>query len=149
MAVKFFALIAISCAALALVGCGGGSSSAESGKSDEAGLTEPKIKPPKQLPKELTIKDLEEGSGPEAVTGDEMTIKFLAVGPNGKVQYSSWNGSGEPTFSFKLGAGKIFPAWDKAVAGMKVGGRREVIFPSNLTKESGPLIYVIDLLELK
>jgi len=63
--------------------------------------------------------------------------------------------AGEP-FSFQLGAGQVIPGWDSGVAGMKVGGRRQLIIPPDQAygpqgspPAIGPdetLVFVIDLL---
>jgi peptidylprolyl isomerase len=58
-----------------------------------------------------------------------------------------------------LGAGQVIPGWDQGVAGMQVGGRRELIIPPNLAYgpqgsppaigKNATLIFVIDLLPIK
>lgn len=146
---KYFALIAMLCAALALSACGGDSSSAESGEP-EVGLTEPKIQPPEQMPKKLVIRDIKVGTGPAAERPDDMTVRYLAVDETGKVRFSSWDDEGKPAVTFKLGQSYYFPAWDEGVKGMKVGGRRELVIPASGTGQWGkPLIYVIDLLKIE
>jgi peptidylprolyl isomerase len=167
--VKPFALIVALCLALGLAACGGGSDSTsssteaattEASGSAEAGTekTKPKVTVPKGAPpKKLVIKEIEEGTGPEAKAGDEVTVQYVGVNyKTGKEFDASWD-RGEP-FSFKLGAGMVIPGWDKGVEGMKVGGRRELIIPPNLAygPEGSPpaigpnetLIFVIDLLEV-
>ena len=99
-------------------------------------------------PKEIVIKELRQGSGRPARKGDEMTIKFLALNEAGEERFSSW-GKGEPTATFKLGAGQYFTGWDKGVAGMRKGSRREVFFPASTTDKFGALLYVIDLLGIE
>ncbi|MFI5027430.1 MAG: FKBP-type peptidyl-prolyl cis-trans isomerase [Solirubrobacterales bacterium] len=114
-------------------------------------MTVPKGAPPKRL----VVKEIEKGTGAEAKAGDEVTVQYVGVNyKNGKEFDSSWSRN-EP-FSFKLGAGMVIPGWDKGVAGMKVGGRRELIIPPNLAygpagapPSIGPnetLVFVIDLL---
>ena len=34
-----------------------------------------------------------------------------------------------PGFKFKLGAGRVIKGWDLGVAGMKVGGKRQLTIP--------------------
>jgi peptidylprolyl isomerase len=168
-AVKPVALIVALCLALGLAACGGGgdstASSTEAATTEAAGAaeagaekTKPKVTVPKGAPpKKLVIKEIEEGTGPEAKAGDEVTVQYVGVNyKNGKEFDASWD-RGEP-FSFQLGAGMVIPGWDKGVEGMKVGGRRELIIPPNLAygPEGSPpaigpnetLIFVIDLLEV-
>ena len=156
-------------AALAVAGCGGSddTSSTEataesnSGATAETGgseKTKPKVVVPNgPPPKKLVIKEIEPGSGPEAKSGDEVTVQYVGVNyKTGKEFDASWD-RGEP-FPFTLGAGMVIPGWDKGVEGMKVGGRRELIIPPELAygPEGRPpvipanetLIFVIDLVEV-
>lgn len=158
------------CAALAIAGCGSSSDSSSStagGESSTAakseGSTNTKVKPEvtvpsEPAPKKLTEKEIVEGTGPEAKAGDEVTVQYVGVGYESEEEFdSSWSRN-EP-FSFTLGAGEVIPGWDKGVAGMKVGGRRELIIPSEEAygpagspPSIGPnetLIFVIDLLAVK
>ena len=166
---KALMLTVAACLALLVAGCGGssGSSSSESTASGESTAaeasggekTKPKVTVPKGAPpKKLEIKEIEEGSGAEAKSGDEVTVQYVGVDyKNGKEFDSSWSRN-EP-FSFSLGAGEVIPGWDQGVEGMKVGGRRELIIPPSLAYgEAGAppaiapnetLVFVIDLLEVK
>ncbi len=156
------------CAALAMAGCGGDSdssseSTAASGESpatEAAGgeKTKPAVTVPKGAPpKKLEVEEIEEGSGAEAKSGDEVTVQYVGVNyKNGKEFDSSWSRN-EP-FAFTLGAGEVIPGWDQGVEGMKIGGRRELIIPPELAYgEAGAppaiapnetLVFVIDLLEV-
>jgi FKBP-type peptidyl-prolyl cis-trans isomerase len=146
------------CAALLAAGCGGGSSASESSPSEtsaSAEKTKPKVHVPKGAPpKRLVVKDLEEGSGPEAKAGDEVTVQYVGVNyKSGKEFDASWD-RGEP-FTFTLGAGEVIRGWDQGVEGMKVGGRRELIIPPNLgygptgsppvIPANETLVFVVDL----
>jgi peptidylprolyl isomerase len=157
------------CAALAIAGCGGSDDSSSSSSSSfgtassAAPQTNTKVKPKVTVPgapapKKLTEKEVVEGSGAEAKSGDQVTVQYVGVGyESGEEFDASWD-RGEP-FSFTLGAGEVIPGWDQGVAGMKVGGRRELIIPSQLAygpagspPAIGPnetLIFVIDLLAVK
>lgn len=155
------------CACLLVAGCGSssdssGESTAATGESTsaEAGggeKSKPTVTVPKGAPpKKLEVEEIEEGSGAEAKSGDKVTVQYVGVNyKDGKEFDSSWSRN-EP-FSFTLGAGEVIPGWDQGVAGMKVGGRRELIIPPELAYGEagappaiGPnetLVFVIDLLE--
>ncbi|MGD0881062.1 MAG: FKBP-type peptidyl-prolyl cis-trans isomerase [Acidimicrobiales bacterium] len=112
-------------------------------------MTVPSGPPPTQL----ESADLIVGTGATAVAGDTITTNYVgACYSNGKVFDSSWT-DGAP-ISFPLGEGQVIPGWDQGLVGMKVGGRRELIIPSNLAYGAtgkgpiGPnsaLIFIVDL----
>ena len=115
------------------------------------------ITPGEAPPKELVTDDLEVGTGDEAVSGQPVEVHYVGVSWQTRKQFdASWD-RGQP-FPFQLGAGQVIPGWDRGVAGMKVGGRRELIIPPELAygPEGSPpaigpnetLIFVIDLLEV-
>jgi peptidylprolyl isomerase len=157
--------------ALAVAGCGSSSDSSSSTQSTAESSTpaksesstdlnkKPKVTVPKGAPpKKLEEKELVEGTGPEAKSGDEVTVQYVGVNyKTGKEFDASWD-RGEP-FSFTLGASQVIPGWDQGVAGMKVGGRRELIIPPELGYGSAgappaippneTLIFVVDLLAAK
>lgn len=112
-----------------------------------AKLTKPTVHPPSEAPKKIVVKDLKEGTGPPVKPGDMVTIEYLGVDLAGKEKYSSWDD--RELHFFESGDGDYFPGWDEGVKGMKVGGRREVFFPSNATQSLGPLFYVVDVLAIE
>ncbi len=112
-------------------------------------VTVPDTPPPRQL----MVRDLEEGTGPPAEEGDEVTIMYFGrYYETGKLFSASWDW-GEPT-TFKIGAGAEGEGWEEGLKGMRVGGRRELIVPSRMTTpgnvnpDVGALLYVIDLFAL-
>ena len=118
--------------------------------------TEPTVTPPKgAAPTKLETKDLIVGTGAEAKAGETVTVNYVGVLFHGGKEFdASWKRK-EP-FSFALGASQVIKGWDQGIPGMKVGGRRELVIPSNLAygpKGSGssippnaPLVFVVDLL---
>jgi len=122
-----------------------------------------KVKPviPRQsgaAPKVLIVQDLIVGTGAEAKSGDSVTVQYVGVlFANGKEFDSSWK-AGEP-FTFDLGSGGVIAGWDQGVEGMKVGGRRRLIIPSDLAYGSAgspptipanaALVFDVDLVSVK
>jgi peptidylprolyl isomerase len=155
-------LLAIAvCLALVAAGCGSSSNNSTSSGGETtaaANKTKPEVTVPKgPAPKKLVVREIEKGSGKEAVAGDEVTVQYVGVDyKNGEEFDSSW--SRDEPFTFTLGEGQVIPGWDQGVAGMKVGGRRELIIPPGLAygKAGSPpaigpnetLVFVIDLLEV-
>jgi peptidylprolyl isomerase len=116
---------------------------------------EPTVKPPGgPAPTKLEIKDLVKGTGAVAKAGATVSVNYVGVlFTTGAVFDASWKRH-EP-FSFTLGQGQVIPGWDQGVAGMKVGGRRELIIPAALAygktarpgiPANSPLVFVVDLL---
>ena len=104
-----------------------------------AGEADPDRKPkvPKgsgEPPTELVVQDLIVGKGKRAKAGDMVTVQYVGVlFSNGKQFDASWQGSRPgPGFDFPLGAGQVIPGWDQGVVGMREGGRRKLIIPSEL-----------------
>jgi FKBP-type peptidyl-prolyl cis-trans isomerase FkpA len=125
---------------------------------------------PVQIPvTQLSIQDTQIGKGTEAVSGNQVTVHYTgwlydsSAGQFHGKQFDSSRGddNNKPQpFSFVLGANQVIPGWDKGVAGMKVGGKRVLIIPSDLAYgKSGagrglipgnaPLIFEIELLAVK
>jgi len=74
--------------------------------------------------------DLKVGTGAIAQAGQTVTVHYTGWLENGK-KFDSSVDRGQP-FSFPLGAGRVIKGWDEGVTGMKVGGKRKLIIPSNL-----------------
>jgi len=105
-------------------------------------------------PSELQVTDLVEGTGAEATPGHTVSVQYVGVSySNGQQFDASWDRG--QAFSFPLGGGRVIKGWDQGVAGMKVGGRRELIIPPHLgygdrgaggaIKPGETLIFVVDL----
>ena len=74
--------------------------------------------------------DLKVGTGATAQAGQTVSVHYTGWLENGK-KFDSSVDRGQP-FSFPLGAGRVIKGWDEGVQGMKVGGKRKLIIPSNL-----------------
>jgi peptidylprolyl isomerase len=114
--------------------------------------------PAGQPPTRLETADLITGTGPVAKAGDTVTVQYvLATYSSRKVVQSSW--TAQP-FSFMLDATPeaVIPGWDAGVAGMQVGGRRELIIPPSLgygnqvpgagIAANDTLVFIVDLLKI-
>ena len=82
------------------------------------------------LPAGLTYWDIKPGTGPVAVTGHKVKVDYTGWLTNGK-KFDSSVGTGRP-FEFTLGGGEVIKGWDEGVAGMKVGGKRQLKIPPDL-----------------
>lgn len=114
--------------------------------------------PDGDAPGELTLDDLEVGSGPEATAGAEVEVHYVGVAWSDGAQFdASWDRG--DTFGFRLGAGQVIQGWDEGVQGMRVGGRRRMTIPPHLgygargaggvIKPHETLVFVVDLLAVR
>ena len=74
--------------------------------------------------------EIKQGNGAEAKPGNKVTVHYTGWLKNG-VKFDSSVDRGKP-FQFELGAGKVIKGWDEGVAGMKVGGKRQLRIPPKL-----------------
>lgn len=80
---------------------------------------------------QLMMKDITVGTGASAKAGDTVTVNYVGMLTNGTVFDASAN-HGTTGFTFPLGAGQVIKGWDQGVAGMKIGGKRELVIPASL-----------------
>ena len=115
------------------------------------GIPKPSGKPGDKL----VVKDLVVGEGPAVKPGDELTVRYVGVSySTGKEFDASWK-TKENMFQFTLGEGMVIPGWDQGIVGMKVGGRRLLVIPSELgygeegsgekIKPGETLVFAVDL----
>ncbi|HLY05425.1 MAG TPA: FKBP-type peptidyl-prolyl cis-trans isomerase [Rhizomicrobium sp.] len=99
----------------------------------------PAVAATKAAPAQLEIIDTKVGTGAVAKPGEPVTVNYTGWlyvnGAKGKKFDSSFD-HGEP-FTFPLGGGQVIPGWDKGVVGMKVGGKRTLIIPSDMGYGAG------------
>ena len=106
----------------------------------------------------LAYYDIVTGEGAEAASGQTVVVHYSGWLEDGTLFDSSVTRD-EP-FSLTLGAGGVIPGWEEGIAGMKVGGKRQLIIPPDLAYgESGAgggiipanatLIFDIELLEIQ
>jgi peptidylprolyl isomerase len=122
-------------------------------------LSKPSVTVPGgDAPADLEIVDLTVGDGPEATPGQTVVVHYVGVSFSGGKEFdSSW--SRNSPFDFQLGAGQVIAGWDRGVAGMRVGGRRQLTIPAKLAygdrgaggviKPGETLVFVVDLLGVR
>ena len=74
--------------------------------------------------------DIKVGTGAVAVAGHHVKVDYTGWLTDGK-KFDSSVGTGRP-FDFLLGGGQVIKGWDEGVAGMKVGGKRQLRIPPDL-----------------
>ncbi|BAZ86027.1 FKBP-type peptidyl-prolyl cis-trans isomerase [Dolichospermum compactum] len=74
--------------------------------------------------------ELQEGDGATPQTGQTVEVHYTGTLENGTKFDSSRDRN--QTFKFKIGTGQVIKGWDEGVISMKVGGRRQLIIPSEL-----------------
>ena len=86
---------------------------------------------------ELIKTDHKIGEGELAITGKQVVVHYTGwlydetAPENRGKRFDSSHDRGQP-FDFPLGAGHVIKGWDQGVEGMKVGGQRTLVIPSNL-----------------
>ena len=107
-------------------------------------------------PGKLESTDEVVGTGAEAVAGKKVSVHYVGTLTNG-TKFDSSRDRNQP-FEFTLGAGEVIKGWDQGVAGMKVGGKRKLVIPSDLgygAQENGKipanstLVFEVELLDVK
>lgn len=78
----------------------------------------------------VKIEVLQPGNGPEAQSGQMVTVHYTGWLTDG-TKFDSSIDRGQP-FQFRLGAGQVIKGWDEGVAGMKVGEKRKLTIPASL-----------------
>jgi FKBP-type peptidyl-prolyl cis-trans isomerase len=105
----------------------------------------------------LKYVDEKVGTGAEAKDGNRVTVHYTGTLKDGKKFDSSLDR--KQPFSFVLGARQVIKGWDEGVAGMKIGGKRKLIIPSDLAygargaggviPPNAELTFEVELLDVK
>lgn len=122
-----------SLAVLALAGCNENKVKVESKSAAPIAAAAATVVPtaaPTAVLGALQIKDVVVGTGAEAVAGHVVTVHYTGRLLTGK-KFDSSVDRGTP-FKFPLGAGRVIKGWDQGVAGMKVGGKRQLVIPPHM-----------------
>jgi FKBP-type peptidyl-prolyl cis-trans isomerase len=103
------------------------------------------------------IKDIKVGDGAEAKAGQTVSVHYVGTLTDG-TKFDSSRDRRQP-FSFTLGQGRVIEGWDLGVAGMKVGGVRQLTIPpeeaygdqgaGGIIKPGAALVFEVELLGVK
>ena len=172
---RTFATIATIAVAAALAACGSSTKIelAPSGGSTQASIpttptpppalrTKPvvHVSPSSCATKQLVKQDLVTGTGQVAQAGQTVTVNYVGVlCKTGKEFDSSWKRGQPLSTALTSGPSGVIAGWVQGLPGMRVGGRRELIIPSNLAygktgsptggiPPNAPLVFVVDLLSV-
>jgi|SRR5579864_7748264 FKBP-type peptidyl-prolyl cis-trans isomerase FkpA len=83
-----------------------------------------------KTPSGLQYWDITVGTGAEAKSGSHVKVHYTGWLTSGK-KFDSSVDANQP-FDFTVGAGDVIKGWDEGVAGMKVGGKRQLRIPPSL-----------------
>ena len=108
-------------------------------------------------PSGLKYAELAPGTGAKAAAGQQVSVHYTGWLTDGTMFDSSLSG-GQP-FEFTLGQGQVIKGWDEGVAGMQVGGRRQLVIPPSIAygdrgagsviPAGATLVFEVELLAVK
>jgi FKBP-type peptidyl-prolyl cis-trans isomerase len=110
------------------------------------------------LPNGIAYWDLAVGLGKTAAKGNTVKVNYTGWLLEEGVKFDSSYDRKQP-LEFTLGAGQVIKGWDLGVAGMKVGGKRQLRIPPELAygwrgqppdiPRNAYLIFDVELLEVE
>lgn len=106
--------------------------------------------------KNMVIEDVKIGEGRAVQEGDSVSVHYIGTLQDG-TEFDNSKKRGKP-FDFEVGAGQVIKGWDEGLVGMKVGGQRILVIPSDKAYGDagfGPipgkatLVFAIELLSIE
>ena len=114
----------------------------------------PEVEVPDEIPSELEVTVIEEGTGPEAEAGDTVIVDYVGVRTRDGVEFDNSYDRFEP-LPVVLGQGGVIAGWDQGLVGAQSGARVRLDIPSDLAYgaeargdiigENEALTFVIDV----
>ena len=106
--------------------------------------------------RKLVVQDLVQGEGAEVVSGDVVTVHYVGSLIDG-TEFENTVATGEP-LTFTVGVGDVIEGWDRGLIGMKVGGQRILVIPTDMAygnrsvgqiPANSALLFAIELLRIE
>jgi len=91
----------------------------------------PDVSIPDEIPTELKVTVLEEGTGPAAATGDTVIVDYVGVRSSDGVEFDNSYDSGEP-LPVELGSGGVIEGWEQGLVGAQTGAQLQLDIPADL-----------------
>ena len=101
--------------------------------------------------------EIKKGTGKPAQAGKKVSVHYTGWLTDGK-EFDSSRDAGEP-IHFTLGVGQVIKGWDEGIAGMKVGGKRQLRIPPELgygprgagsaIPPNATLVFDVELMDVK
>lgn len=122
-----------------------------------AALTAPEIFKPSGDVTTLEATDITPGEGDAVAAGDCIVTKYYGTLASNGTMFDE-NFTKEAALQFQVGIGQVIPGWDEGLIGMKVGGTRRLVIPSDKAygeQDSGSipansdLVFVVKLESIK
>jgi len=149
-------------ATLLFAACSGSDDNASDADTELApNPDKPEVEIPDEIPTELQVTVIEEGTGPAAEAGDTVVVNYVGVRTRDGVEFDNSYDPRAPdmpasAFPVVIGQGRVIPGWDEGLVGVQASSRIQLDIPSDLAygaTGSGALIgpdealtFVIDVL---
>lgn len=104
----------------------------------------------------LVVDDVRIGKGEVVKSGDTLTVNYVGKTQDG-IKFDSSYDRGAP-YVFTIGAKKVIEGWEKGLIGMRVGGQRILVIPSEMAygnrqvgsiAPNSALVFEVELLSLE
>jgi FKBP-type peptidyl-prolyl cis-trans isomerase len=117
----------------------------------------PLVDLPEEIPTEVTVTELEPGTGTPAADGDLVFVNYVGVLSEDGTRFAT--NFGDQPYAVTLGAGEVIPGWDEGLVGAKVGeqlqidvpageGYGDLGVPSESIPEDAALSFLIDVVAI-
>ena len=91
----------------------------------------PTVEIPDEIPADLQVNVLVEGSGPESEPGDTVIVDYVGVRSRDGVEFDNSYDRFQP-FDLVVGTGSVIEGWDQGLIGVQAGSTVQLDIPSDL-----------------